>query len=198
MCSAQGYLSRRNMARDQAPERRVSQEFMDFVVPKLKAADQRKFAELLDREGVTIGADGPEERIAGAWQLYERGATAGERQAAAEALKRMGLDPEKGRTQQPPQQRSSRLPTGRWSITIVGPRGIRVSANVASRGRQLSQILDELKAKAAAEYGTKPNAWFVERADPVSGDQAAGTVNGVEPPQKFLRLNKNKITRSFF
>jgi hypothetical protein len=54
MCTAHQYLSRRNIARDQAPERRVSKRFMDYVIPRLKAADQKKFAELLDQHGITV------------------------------------------------------------------------------------------------------------------------------------------------
>lgn len=37
--------------------------------------------------------DGPEERIKGAWALYNRPGTPGEKEAAAAALRRMGVDP---------------------------------------------------------------------------------------------------------
>jgi hypothetical protein len=56
MCTASAYFARRaqGLARDQAPKRQVSRRFMDFVADRLSARDQKGFADLLDRLGISV------------------------------------------------------------------------------------------------------------------------------------------------
>lgn len=47
------------------------------------------------RSGDCLAGDDFESRLRGAMALWERAGTAGEKQAAGEALRRMGVDPDK-------------------------------------------------------------------------------------------------------
>lgn len=106
-----------------------------------------------------LSLDGPAERIAGAWALYNRPGTPGEKQAAAEALRRMGIDPAKSappQQQAPPRSSSSARPSApqkkkyevvlsyEWTVKSGKNKG---KVNTATTPQRVVYATDEIDAE---------------------------------------------------
>jgi 8-oxo-dGTP pyrophosphatase MutT (NUDIX family) len=110
-----------------------------------KARGDAPFAQSM--QAMDAFADDLKSRIAGAMQLYERGATAGESQAALEALRRMGVEPASHTTDPKRKQRYSVTVMNGASV-ITTYRGIVATSGEDAQQQAIARV-EELWGKTA-------------------------------------------------